>query len=455
KQLDNISLIGLGHWLQRKWNLTQDRKAAAAGALHSLYQKGLMESTLRQEWADQVKAQTMPLPRQSKNIADKEIHAILALKDNLKDYNIEIAALEDMIITDNFTPGLTILEAQAQLETLKKKCATSTKAITEKTSRLSLADQKNLKRLLGNNFLRTRMNALAVKQRIRERLRHRKYELESFGSSYRNTVNHQKLQQHAEQQIKRKEPGIQNLARTYNKLCQDLEKLIAARTVPKGARAPTKISLEGLFKLDVDHDIWQDDDLTNNLDSSFEIPDWLGNDNVRAGIKLLLQHDRCTEEERRLILERRSMQEWFMEEWDLVNLALISSEYDGDEDLAYQFSIRKTKLIDLVISWKFAVSDIPCLLYDNWGPTEDEIQVVQEYRRTEQVLGTMEEDYANGQEMLEDLNSLGQEPEEVHQLPEDLDLDLFDDQESEEDEEAELVDAMEGFDLAEEFRQEG
>ena len=40
-------------------------------------------------------------------------------------------------------------------------------------------------------------------------------------------------------------------------------------------------------------------------------------DGVREGIKLLLEHDRCEEEEVRLLRERHAMQEWIREEWDI------------------------------------------------------------------------------------------------------------------------------------------
>jgi hypothetical protein len=63
-----------------------------------------------------------------------------------------------------------------------------------------------------------------------------------------------------------------------------------------------------LFQLDVDDDIWQDVGLDD--ENSGPIPKWLGDDGVRQGIKFLLQLDRCEEEERRLIKERRAIQEW-------------------------------------------------------------------------------------------------------------------------------------------------
>jgi len=119
-----------------------------------------------------------------------------------------------------------------------------------------------------------------------------------------------KLRKHSEQQLKRKEPGIQQLARKYNLLCEDLETLIEKGTAPRGAVSPHIIEREGLFKLDVDDDIWQDVGLYEDDDDSVEsIPGWLGNDDVRRGIKNSLLLDRCEEEERRLCKERRAMQE--------------------------------------------------------------------------------------------------------------------------------------------------
>ncbi|KAF8871853.1 hypothetical protein CPB84DRAFT_1854767 [Gymnopilus junonius] len=454
KHLDEISLVGMGKWLQRKWKMTDGKKTASSTILDALYQKGVTEEALRKEWSNQVQEQTKPLPRQSKNLADKEIHSILALKENQKSYQVEIAALEDMIMTENFGPGMTVLEVQAQLQELNKKYKNTSKSINEKTVKLSLTDQENLKKLLGNKFLQVRMNALAVKQRIRERLRHRKYELESFGNSYRNAVNHQKLQQHAEQQIKRKEPGIQNLARTYNKLCSELEKLIQTKSAPIGARVPSKISLDGLFKLDIDHDIWQDDDLINDLDAAIEVPDWLGNDDIRAGIKALLQYDRCKEEERRLIKERQAMQEWFIEEWSLANLALECVEDDQDINLAYQFEQHKIKLLHLCLHWKTAVSNLPCSLPECWGPTDDELQWAKEYQVTEQVALVSRDRDEDVQDVDSDLEAIAN-PEDIneyfHDHVEDSDIELSDG-EFEDYDEAELVDAIEGIDLAEEFR---
>lgn len=108
------------------------------------------------------------------------------------------------------------------------------------------------------------------------------------------------------------------LANTYNGLCNDISSLIHRGQAPLGAISPQPIQRDGLFKLDVDDDIWQDIGLDDELG---EIPKWLGDENVRNGIKYMLQLDRCLEEERRLKKERSVLQEWMIEEWNLVKAA--------------------------------------------------------------------------------------------------------------------------------------
>jgi len=87
------------------------------------------------------------------------------------------------------------------------------------------------------------------------------------------------------------EVKIQVLARKYNKLCDELAELIRKKNAPRGAVVPLYIDMETLFKLDVDDDIWQDVGLTDDIDTLHSIPSWLGDENVRQGIKALLELD--------------------------------------------------------------------------------------------------------------------------------------------------------------------
>lgn len=95
------------------------------------------------------------------------------------------------------------------------------------------------------------------------------------------------------------------------------------RKLPVGAVAPTPIPEGGLWKLDVDDAIWQDVGLSDDLDVI--PPLWLKDDNVRTGIRHLLDYDRCCEEEVRLIEEKEGLQDWTRENWAVLSTASMST----------------------------------------------------------------------------------------------------------------------------------
>jgi hypothetical protein len=80
--------------------------------------------------------------------------------------------------------------------------------------------------------------------------------------------------------------------------------------------------MEGLFDLDVDDDIWLDIGLGYEEQDDTIPPLWLSNDQVRTGIRALLDRDRCREDWARIVGERNAMQEWFNEEWRVVHASM-------------------------------------------------------------------------------------------------------------------------------------
>ena len=110
----------------------------------------------------------------------------------------------------------------------------------------------------------------------------------------------------------------------YNGLVRTLKTLVAAGKAPPNAVVPREIKLEGLFKLDVDHDIWQD--LGFEESEGQELPRWLADEKVREGIRCRLELDRCVEEQTRLQWETCALQEWFMMEWETLQHAKSTSE---------------------------------------------------------------------------------------------------------------------------------
>jgi hypothetical protein len=92
------------------------------------------------------------------------------------------------------------------------------------------------------------MNARAIKTRIRDRLRQQKFKIERLECSYRHVINgklsrphceyvlnnhpERKLSQQTETSVKRREPGISKLAKTYNDYCNQLQAATSTTSRP-------------------------------------------------------------------------------------------------------------------------------------------------------------------------------------------------------------------------------
>jgi len=390
KHLDKKSMLDLGLWLQRKWNNMASRKLEAMGVLDELLDMGITREYLESQWVEQIQEQTKPLKRQSSKLADKEILDVLTLMKSVETYEEEKTGYQKALVDGVYPDDLTSVDLAGLIDDAQKNVTRAKKAVANKKSKLSVDGRLNLTKLIGNEFLKKRMNALALKQRIRDRLRNRKFELANLERAYRKTVNHLKLEKNAHTQIKRKEPGIQALVQRYNKLCDELEHMIKAHKAPRGAVAPLSIDSDGLYQLDVDDDIWQDVGLSDDFDEMMVVPDWLGNERIRDGIKSLLELQRCEEEERRLLHERLAIQEWMQEEWYVVEAAVDEAsnedEEQVDQDIIYQLEERREYLLRLCVRWETMVRGIPCSLENGWGPSEEMLMNFRKFEFTTQAI---------------------------------------------------------------------
>ena len=124
--------------------------------------------------------------------------------------------------------------------------------------------------------------------------------------------------------------------------------------------------MNGLFKLDVDDDIWQDVGLTDDNDNEgTEILPQLGSECMQKGIKSLLVFDCCIEERCHLISESISMRQWMHEEQVIMTTAI---DYSLDNpDVIYQLNERHKVLLRLCVVWDSAVNMIPIGVDLPWG----------------------------------------------------------------------------------------
>ncbi|KAG6905903.1 hypothetical protein DXG01_017024 [Tephrocybe rancida] len=291
--------------------------------------------------------------------AVKELIQLHETRDGLKKRQRDY----DTLIEAENTPADEYIEAKTELESLTAK-------IWDKQFALGVTDHVWLEKLLNDPFLAAQMNTLALKQHLRDRLRSRKFELDRLERSFRKQVNDQKVDAHMASSVRSREPAIAKVAHSYNTLCATMEQLIIKGKAPRGAICPKHLELKGIFDLDVDDMIWEDIGLEEGLLAA--PPPWLADEDMRAGIKALLECDHCIEEEVRLRHECRSMRVWLSEEWCIVNLALGTD----DQSLVYHLRLWRSSLLRLCSQWQLSVhsldfGDITSL--PDWGPSVEDI----------------------------------------------------------------------------------
>ncbi|KAG6823012.1 hypothetical protein H0H92_011726, partial [Tricholoma furcatifolium] len=281
---------------------------------------GHSKEYLREQWRNQVKAQTKPLPRQSRSAGKDAVSELLRLRESRNTFKQQEREL-NKILLDHTTEPDVHAETIQELAALRSNISNINLTISKRSDLLGVSDRTRLQKLVNNPFYAARVNAIAMKTRLRDRLRSRKFEMEHVERSFRKQVNDQKLDEHTASSVHRRDPTISRLASNYNRIVETMEELIKTRKAPSHAICPQKIDTKGLYALDVDDTIWQDSGL-NDDDDSTAPPPWLANEKVREGIKAVLLYDRCLEERARLQHECRSMRIWFAEEWKVLNLAM-------------------------------------------------------------------------------------------------------------------------------------
>lgn len=166
--------------------------------------------------------------------------------------------------------------------------------------------------------------------------------------------------------------------------------LVRKKQAPRGAICPQPIPDSGLWKLDVDDNIWQDIGL-EDASSEHEPPPWLKDEQTRLGIRHMLDYDRAVEEEKRVLRERIGLQELAHEEWDVIQIAkddastsvffltwLMLTQISGEVDMIYQLEHRARELCRLCYYWSSSTRNIPAG-NNNWGPSVLQIKQAGEY----------------------------------------------------------------------------
>ncbi|KAK1224985.1 hypothetical protein PQX77_012088 [Marasmius sp. AFHP31] len=226
------------------------------------------------------------------------------------------------VLSDVDAATFKVANASARLPEAQSKLNTSERSLKVKEQALGVEALQEINHLKTSVYIKKRMNVMALKELV---------------------LNEHRVDSQISVNVKRRDPGIQQLARQYNNLCKELRKLIESRKAPCNAITPCEIPMDQLFALDVDDNIWQNIRLGEEYDDKEVPPPWLADDVVREGIWEMLECDRSKEEIARLKWERDSMQEWFAEEWDLLTNVLLLRQ--DDANVSYQLEDQKKSLL--------------------------------------------------------------------------------------------------------------
>ncbi|KAK6987448.1 hypothetical protein R3P38DRAFT_2574747 [Favolaschia claudopus] len=374
RHLRNASIGRLGAWLGRRWAHMIDKRREATELFDEC---GHSRELLEEEHRKQVAAQTKPLPKRSRTAGKLAVEAIIRRRQAVGVLNKRITRLEETVM-DLDADAEDVRRAQEDLKTAREKLKKDTATLKRKEKALGVEDRANLAHLTKSKFIAKRMNARAIKHRLREKLRARKFELDRVERTYRRKKKTEhKLKTHIEDAVARRDPSIQTLVRQYNTLCKEMKKLVKERKAPKNSIPPAPIDPKVIWGLDVDDEIWQDVGLDEEDDDT-EPPLWLKDDTVRSGIRAMLELDRCEEEEVRIFHECRALRYWLAEEWEVVASAMAEADDNDDFGLRHQLQLRRTELCKLCASWITAIRGIPFKLegLPPWGPSDDELRAV-------------------------------------------------------------------------------
>jgi hypothetical protein len=129
------------------------------------------------------------------------------------------------------------------------------------------------------------------------------------------------LSTHVETQLRKQNPNIMNLVKRYNIAAADVNTCIDRQLAPPTARKLPLVDRATVFALDVDDPIW---DNSYFEDLGVDVPSWMGDDDMRTGIRAHLEASRCQEEVDRLVVECCNLQAWCRSEWAKISMALPS-----------------------------------------------------------------------------------------------------------------------------------
>ncbi|EJD39760.1 hypothetical protein AURDEDRAFT_40155, partial [Auricularia subglabra TFB-10046 SS5] len=291
--LDKESVWKLATWLRKRYQVAQRRLSDAQLVLDAC---GETEEELAAQWKAQVEAQMEKHPRQSQSAADKQIDKILLTVGTIDDLKEQIADDRKRLRKSRKLSTSEKNTLTASIEATRREIGSLQAKVDSMQNALGTEHCRRLESMRGSEYLSARVNARALRAKIRQALVAHKFERRKVERAYRHQLLEAKEHAQTKDLVHRRERGISAMVLKFNKLVERMVVLIKEGKKPRGrARFPRKLEAKKLFKLDIDDEIWQEDPGLGPQDED-DLPRYLSDLNVQRGMTALLEKNRCLEE---------------------------------------------------------------------------------------------------------------------------------------------------------------
>jgi hypothetical protein len=268
----------------------------------------------------------------------------------------------DMVADDSASEAV-LADWQERVELTKVAMARLENNIKKKTEELKLGDHvsaKKLSKLKKDKWITFQLNIRVLREQLLRKLRARKFELATLDRTHSTRILDQKTKAHVEKAVRHRSSGVEATINKYNATLAEMsEYRRKSRTISRDAYIPPMLSKEGLYKLDVDQDIWEDvpghmADFPDGV-----LPPWLADVSVKQGICTAQEIVNCRQELERCKAEHSNLWMWFSGEYTAVEKLV---DYTRDDDISFFVLVCLHQLYDWLATWKKYLVRVPSML---------------------------------------------------------------------------------------------
>ncbi|KAF8326594.1 uncharacterized protein EI90DRAFT_2929882 [Cantharellus anzutake] len=343
--ITDTKCLDLGNWLHHHITNAKKRLESAQQALKEQNVDDMLE-----HFKAQRQYHSKPQARQTKTPVRTKIEAIMGWKATIESSRSLLEDLRcNMPTGSDSVAELLLADWQECVDVLDSSIARLRSSVEKATKELQAKDdtheelKKAEKDVWANGFLNLRV----LRDQLLRKLRARKQELQRLDQSHGGRVADQSLRDHVDKAVSRRSAGVDATLKKYNDKILQLAEMRGRNGVAEDAWLPSPLRKEGLYKLDVDQDIWQDCD-----PSQFEeLPAWLADPCVKEGIPSAQMVVSCQSEIARCEAEHANLRQWIWEE-SYRAVHLYFAALGSDVDVAFFSLMRIHRLHKLQNRWE-------------------------------------------------------------------------------------------------------